>query len=105
MGYQPGMDLSVSYRIEVEGQGLKAVRLGEIEAVPPQFVPGSGRKLSASQIAIRNVLRRRLGKIFTEELTSEGFVLPGNWEKIGRMVPVEVSCQRGWLVIAWKITP
>jgi hypothetical protein len=100
----PGMDVTAVYQTVKTEQGFKAVRQGDLQILPPDFVPGK-TKFTPRQIAIRARLERRFGKIFKREMMGEGFVLPGKWEKAGKMMPVHLVSQGGWLTIAWKLTP
>jgi len=101
----PGMDVTAVYKIEKTPRGFKAVRQGELQVFPPGFVPGGGKKLSTRQMVIRKLLQRRFGRIFEEELLGEGFVLPGKWAKAGKMKPVELICNGGWLTVTWRRVP
>ncbi|MBN2474184.1 MAG: hypothetical protein JXB62_06235 [Pirellulales bacterium] len=97
----PGMEVTAVYQIARGPQGLKAVRQGELQILPPGFTAGKSR-LSPGQIVIQTLLERRFGRIFQEELIGEGLVLPGKWRKMGEMEPVELLCKDGWLAVAWK---
>jgi hypothetical protein len=101
----PGMDVSASYKIEKSAEGFKAVRQGSIQVFPPDFVPGSGEKVDAHRQIIRTLLEKRFAKVFELELIGEGLVLPGKWESAGKLIPIQVTSQNGWLVIAWKRSP
>jgi len=100
----PGMDVTAVYKLAVAEEGLRAVRQGDLRILPPNFVPDKDR-LAPRQIVIQTLLERRFGKIFKEEMIGEGLLLPGNWEKAGKMRPVQLVCQHGWLTIAWKRSP
>jgi hypothetical protein len=101
----PGMNVSATYKIAKTEQGFKAVRQGDLEVLPPDFVPGSGAKVDARRQIIRTLLMKRFTKVFESELIGEGLILPGKWEAAGKLVPVQLVCQKGWLVIAWKRSP
>jgi hypothetical protein len=103
-GY-PKMNISVVYKIVQSPAGFKAVRQGEIEVFPPDFVPGSGQRIDARQTVIRNLLKRRLEKVFEPEMLGKGIELSGKWKAAGKLMPIEVVARDGWLVIAWKLTP
>ncbi len=96
------MDVSAHYRIEHTPEGFRAMRQGDLEIYPPGFVRGSGRQLSARQIALRNALRRRFGRFFEETWAPENVV-------IGKDTPhrLELRLSRwdafgGWLVMTWE---
>jgi hypothetical protein len=98
----PGMDVTAVYKIVKGEQGFQAIRQGDLQIVPPGFVPGSGKRLSARQTVIRTLLQRRFGRIFDARILLEDMTLPGDWEKAGKMRPVHLACQGGWLVVAWN---
>jgi hypothetical protein len=101
----PGMDVTADYKIARTEQGFSAVRQGDLQILPPGFVPGRGRKLSPREVVIRTLLQGRFGKIFKPEMMGEGFVPPGEWGKIGKMAPVQLACKDGWLSVAWRRAP
>ena len=103
-GY-PGMNVSATYKIAKSPQGFKAVRQGDIQVFPPNFVPGSGARISGREQVIRKLLEKRFAKVFEPEIVGEGFLLPGKWEAAGKMLPIQFACQDGWLVAAWKRGP
>jgi hypothetical protein len=98
----PGMNVTARYQLVGTGQQVKAVRQGGLEIFPPDFVPGSGQRLSGRQVAIRKLLQRRFGKIFPEEMVPQGFVPKGNLAKAGKLTPVEIASRDGWLLVALK---
>jgi hypothetical protein len=97
----PAMDVTVVYKIVHEGGVFKAVRQGNLEIFPPDFVPGKGARLSGRQLVIRDLIARRFGKVFKEELVGKGIDLPGNWKKGGRLMPSSMTCRDGWMSIGW----
>jgi hypothetical protein len=101
----PGMDVTAVYKIEKSDQTFKAVRQGKLQIYPPGFVPDSGKRISARQVVIRTLLQRRFDTIFEEEIIMDDVVLPGEWEKAGKMRPVQLLCRDGWLTAAWKKVP
>ncbi len=98
------MNISAAYKIEKSAKGFRAVRQGEIEVFPPDFKPGSGQQLDARRQVIRKLLERRFAKVFEPEFLGEGLELSGKWKSAGRLMPIQVDCRDGWLVIAWKRT-
>ncbi len=99
----PAMNVSAAYKIEKSPEGqFRAVRQGGIEAFPPGFVPGGGKRLSGPQQILRKLLEKRFAKVFEPEFLGKGLELPGKWKAFGKLMPVEIVCRDGWLVIAWK---
>jgi hypothetical protein len=99
------MNITASYKVEKTAKGFKAVRQGDIEVFPPDFAPGGGRQLDAQREIMRTLLRKRFAKVFEPEFLGEGLELPGKWKAAGKMLPIEVVCRDGWLVLAWKRAP
>jgi hypothetical protein len=101
----PAMDVSVLYNLVKVGNTVKAVRQGGLQIFPPDFVPGKGDRLSGRQLVIRDLIARRFGKVFKEELVGTGMELPGNWKKAGRLMPVAMTSKNGWVSIGWNRAP
>jgi hypothetical protein len=96
----PGMNISAVYKIEKSAAGFKAVRQGDIQVFPPDFVPG--KQIDAHRQVVRTLLQKRFAKIFEPEIPGEGFELAGRWKAAGKLMPIQVVCRDGWLTIAWK---
>jgi hypothetical protein len=94
------LNITVHYTFEPTGNGLRAVRQGEIEIYPPGYKPG--QRLSNRLIAIRRVIRRKLERVFEPEIVREGLVLPGDWEKVGKLPLTRFVVDDGWLLMAWR---
>jgi hypothetical protein len=91
------MNISAVYKIEKSAHGFKAVRQGDIQVFPPDGKPVGGR-----QQVIRKLLEKRFAKMFEPEMIGEGFELPGKWKAAGKLLPIELVCRDGWLVLGWK---
>jgi len=96
----PGMIVSASYKIEKTPNGFKAVRQGDIRVDPYGLEPG--QQVDARRQVVRTLLEKRFAKIFQAEMLGEGLVLPGKWEAAGKLQPIQVTAENGWLTIAWK---
>jgi hypothetical protein len=101
----PAMNVSAVYKIEKTPTGFKAVRQGDIQVIPPDFVPGSGQQLDAKRQITRILLEKRFAKVFEPEVIGKGLELSGKWKAAGKLQPIQVVCRDGWLVIAWKRAP
>lgn len=95
-----GMDVSVAYKFEQKGDEIKAVRQGQIEALPPGYV--KGKALSGRQQVMRTILQKRFGKIFKQEIVFEPLALPDDMEKAGPLEVTHAQAERGWLNLAWR---
>jgi hypothetical protein len=98
----PGMNVTVFYKFAKGPKGFKLVRQGDLQIFPPGFVPGSSQRLGIRETSIRSLMQRRLGKIFEPEVDAPALTPKGRLAKIGRLDPVVISSQGGWLTLAWK---
>ena len=96
------MNITASYQVERTERGTRLVRKEELEIVPPGFVPGKGR-LSASQIALRRLLTKRLGDLFKPEIVTDGLELPGEWKRVGKLPLIQMNIDRGWVALGWRL--
>jgi len=93
------IEIKASYLIKKTDTGSRLVRQGEVEV---NFI---GRpRLTATQVAFRTVMRRKFGALFKEEMSTDGFQLPGRWENSGTMKITQLIADKGWLVLAWKLS-
>jgi hypothetical protein len=102
--YNRAMNISAVYSIERTPTGMKLTRQGDLEIVPPRFNPKTGR-LSASQIALRQLLKKKLAKLFKPEIASHGLELPGALKKVGKLHLEQLTTGNGWVALGWKMTP
>jgi hypothetical protein len=100
----PGMNIAARYKFVQSPAGYKAVR-EPLEVFPPGFDPKGKESLSPGEVTVQTLLTNRFNRIFKRELPLDGFVLPGKWEKLGTLRPVEVVSRNGWLAVAWKRVP
>jgi hypothetical protein len=100
----PGMNVSVTYKIEGTGDQVRAVRQGPPEIFPPGFVPGRDT-LSARQQVLRTMIEGRLEKVFEEVLFPKPIALAGEWADAGQLVLSEWKAADGWLVMGWRLSP
>lgn len=96
------MNIAAHYRFRRDGNNLVAVRQEDLQFYPPGFVPGSGQRLGARQIALKAILQRRLGKVLKPELVMESpFDLPDDWRDAGPLTLTGYHCNDGWLALDW----
>lgn len=96
------MNITARYKLNPGQQQFSATRVGELEIFPPGFDPNGDQTLSARQQALRRLLERRLGKIFTPEMTGEGFVLPGRLKNAGTLPLSFADARSGWIALGWN---
>lgn len=97
--FRTPMNITARYRLLREHDAVRAVRDGEIEVLPPGFMPG--RRIPPRLSTVRNLLKRRFERIFTPEIASQGLVLPGQWSRAGRLDLVQLDARDGWLALGW----
>jgi hypothetical protein len=98
----PAMNFTVNYKLEKFGEGIKATRIGDIEIFPPGFVQGGEKRLSLLQTTLRQLMVRRLGKIFEEQIVKDQpTALKGEFKAAGPLGVEAVSADQGWLSIGW----
>ena len=101
----PAMNFTVKYKIEKFGQGVKGTRVGDIEILPPAFVKG-GKPLSLRETALRNLMSKRLSKIFEPEIVNGGPTeLKGQWKPAGPLEVTDLLADKNWLRIGWRQVP
>jgi hypothetical protein len=98
------MNVSAEYKFEKTPAGYKATR-GELEILPPRFAAGKGKQLSAGESGAIPVLRKRFQKMFAPEILIENMEVYGKWSNVGKLQPVRLISENGWLTIAWKRLP
>ncbi|MGH7136022.1 MAG: hypothetical protein ACREHD_09795, partial [Pirellulales bacterium] len=96
------LDITAHYELLRENGAAKGKRQGEdIEVQPTGFVPGK-RKMTVRELRDASFVRNRFNDFFTEEITSQGLVLPGQWAQAGRLELVELMADHGWVTLAWR---
>ncbi len=95
------MNITAVYHFETTATGAKLTRQGDLRIFPPNFVEGQD-KLSASQVALRRLLDRRMGKLFPPEIVADSKELPGDWAKVGKLCLEKLVSGDGWLSLGWS---
>lgn len=95
-------DITVHYNVEVTDTGLHMVRDGEIQILPPDFKPGVDR-MPLGKTVLVNLLRKMLGQFFPETIQPKGVELPGDFQKVGKLVVKDIRHQQGWLTVSMKV--
>ncbi|HEV7225574.1 MAG TPA: hypothetical protein VGN42_22905, partial [Pirellulales bacterium] len=95
------MNVTARYRLDRASGAIQAVRQGELEIFPPDFVPNSGRRLPTRLIGFRNLLKHRFEKLLAPEIVSPGLVLAGPWQRVGKLELTEFEADQGWMLLGW----
>lgn len=93
------MNISATYKMQIEAGRTKLVRQGELEIFPPGFT--EGQTLSTQQITLKTLLQKKFGKLFEPEILTEGLELPGEWKRVGKLTICHLNSDAGWLVLSW----
>jgi hypothetical protein len=106
-----GMDVIISYKIVKTDTGFNAVRQKFVQdnfQEDFQYIfydrdhkPKKG-VLTPRETGIKAHMTRRLRKSFENPIIGDGFFFSGNLKKVGKMLPVDVQSNDGWLYIAWR---
>ena len=97
-------DITAEYRLVKSETALTAIRIGDPEVFPSDFVQGRDT-LSLREQSRREILERKFRDTFRPEIVFDLETLPGPWEGSGQLAPVQVLCDDGWLVLSWRLVP
>ena len=98
--YTMPMNIKAVYKLSVGKTGLRGLRQGDLEVLPPNFNQGS--RLSGRQTAMRRVLLRRFEQLLEPEIEGEGIELTDRWAVAGTLRLESVASYAGWLALGWK---
>ncbi len=98
------MNVTVRYALVRDGLGLKLVRQGEIEILPPGILKGN--QLSIPQLGLRKQLLDEVPRMLTNlenrKVWNEGLNLPGAWSAAGTLELSQFGSENGWLSLGWN---
>jgi hypothetical protein len=101
----PGMNITVRYTLRDTPEGVRAMREKDLEIYPPGFVPGSGERLSARQLAARTMLRRRFGRLLPPSFSLDNVALSPRAQQTGALQVTHFAVVEGWLVLGYRHHP
>lgn len=97
------MNITVRYIFERDGLGLKLIRRGQVEVLPPGFI--KGERLSIPELALRKQIMDQVPQMLSDlegrKAWSQGLNFPGAWSDVGPMRLQQFSSEEGWLVLGW----
>lgn len=96
-----GMDISIRYALALEGTRFRAVRQGEPDVVPPNYVPGEPIPLRLN--SLQTLLKDRFNKLFPNEIESNGLAFEGKMAHVGTLALSHLNVEDGWLSAAWML--
>ena len=94
-----GMNITGVYKLSSDGHGLKAVRQGDFDIVPPDFKRGSGQRLNTRQIVLKRILTEKFGKAFPAEIVRDGTAVKDEQSDLGTMYVSSLRADGDWLVL------
>lgn len=95
------MNVTARYQLQVTDGRLIATRAGDLEILPPNFDPERDR-FGVRQTVLRNLLRRRFGKLLKPEIVIEHLQFEGDLARIGRLGVAQATTGQGWLALGWN---
>jgi hypothetical protein len=89
------------YNLEKTPGGLRAIRQGDLEVVPPDYKDGDQLPTRIIQES-SNIRSQFQNNLLKAEFVHDGLTLSGDWEKAGKLPLVDLSAAEGWLRLGWK---
>jgi hypothetical protein len=86
------------YDLQRVGAGLELNRQGEVSVQPPDVAAGR-REISAREVTLSVLLRKRFNKLMPDKVAVEKIELPGELKKVGNLQPTQATSERGWLTV------
>jgi hypothetical protein len=86
------------YDLKRVGAGLELLRQGEVSVQPPDVAAGQ-REISAREVTLSVLLRKRFNKLIPEKVAVEKIELPGELKKVGNLEPTQADSDKGWLTL------
>ena len=104
----PGLDITIKYRVKAEavaenGAATMNFVFEKAEAptvFPPGFDPNSGARISGRNLAIRNIVMKRLDGQLKDTFTVAPMELEEQWKDKGRLIPQTIAANQGWLAMS-----
>jgi hypothetical protein len=90
------MELSATYQYALTEDGIRFTRQGDVVG---EYVGGGDP--NNVEVAIRAVMIRKFEALFRPEVTTSGFLLPGRWKDVGKLMPKKLEARDGWITFAW----
>lgn len=106
--FNPEIHISRDYQITTPNGGLQLAATGDLSV---DFVGPGGKvvtKYGVLHTSAKSLLVKKFGAMLTEKLPKEdndGFVLPGRWERAGKLKTRVAEAANGWLTLGMEQTP
>lgn len=105
--FRPEIHISREYKLTTPNGGLQLVAKGDLAL---DFVSPTGEvltKYSLLHTSAKGLLVNKFGAMLTQKLPQEendGFVLPGRWERAGKLKTRVAASADGWLLVGLQQT-
>ncbi|MCL2304716.1 MAG: hypothetical protein FWC43_05175 [Planctomycetaceae bacterium] len=105
----PGLDITIKYRVKAETvteNGTTTMNFVFEKAEPPTvfppgFDPNSGARIAGRNLAIRNIVMKRLDAQLKDAFVVSPMELEEQWKDKGLLTPQTIAADQGWLVVSW----
>ena len=105
----PGLDITIKYRVKAEpvmenGTSTMSFVFEKAEpptVFPPGFDPNSGARITGRNLAIRNIVMKRLDGQLEDTFVVSPLELEEQWKGKGLLTPQTITASQGWLVLSW----
>jgi hypothetical protein len=87
--------LSATYKVTTEEGVTKLVRQGDVAS---SFDGDRGLR-----VALKAVVQAKAQALFQPQFDFDGLMLPGDWEKVGKLALQQLHCDDTWLVLGWLL--
>ena len=104
-----GWDLLVSYKMDPQNGGLLLTRSGDVDVLPTNFDPATGRGLSTRQVGLRSNLIKVINDLtnqgdgFPKTLEMPMIELAGELADVGTLALEGSKSENGWLTLTWNL--
>ena len=105
----PGLDITIKYRMQakiVDENGTSAMKFifekaEAPTAFPPGFDPKSGARIAGRNLAIRNIVMKRLDRQLKDTFAVSPMELEEQWKDKGLLIPQTIAADQGWFAASF----
>jgi hypothetical protein len=99
-----GGRVRAAYRLEHTAQGVRAVRRGPIQFLPPAEPAKPDDKIKMPDAPLRLFQEAVFGQVLKARLARADLSLPAPFSRLAALTPTESQIRNGWLQMDWKLT-
>ena len=97
----PGQDITVKYRLSAQGAKFVFERAEAPTVFPSGYDPNGRVRIAGRNLAIRNIVMKRLDEQLKETYELSPTELQEQWEGKGLLTPQTALAENGWLALSW----